>query len=550
MESYEKENLSPNFEENKKKYKMALLYIQSIEAKRLIISQNFSQKKYFLVNKEWLDEFRKINNYNYAVQMLNSFNDWDNYSNFHQKISKFFSIKEAKNNINDINDGFEKNINIVFNKERINDYLNYPKNFEIVNEEFFRNCICASSGFPLFDVWIGNNLVIINDSENHNIIFVCNLVENEDNRYNSLVQVNYILVFENGNYTKNELYQILSLKNINNYFNQRKIDFNRIGQQNIIDQNGNKYGIFFSINDMEYKQINEFNNNINQGNNYQNIINVPKNNNIPNLNQNGTNSQILRSKNMNRYNLNCNDFNNMNQSPNTNNNNINEINSNEIHNRNMDLNNRMNVEDMNERNNGNQVCNYIYTNTNNSSNQTSNNQSQTNFNNFYNPQYINNDFNNMSPNFSIFNNTNNTNNPINFEHLQNLSCNDITNYINYNRYNNLANNNLNYLNNNQMNYNMNNHMDNNMNNHMNNNNMYNNMNNNNMNYNMNNNMNNNMYNNNMYNNMNNNMNYNMSNRMNNNMNNNMNNQFDNNFGNQSDNNFHRSNNYMNFKMNN
>ena len=477
MEPYEKgnENDSKKFEENKKKYKMALLYIQTREIKRLTKSDiNTLPKKYYLVNREWLDAYKKNNNYNYAVKMLNSFNDWDNYSHFHKKILKYFTFEKGKNNI--VDDDIKYNISS--NKENIDSYLNFPKNCELVKEDYFKNCLIFTQGLHLYDTWIGNNIIIINDSKNNKIIYICNLVEDEENTYNSLIQVNYVLVFENEKFAENELKVILSLRNINNYFIQRKIDINKKGKQILIDQNENKYGILYFVKN-DIKQI-AVGKNISQENNFQNINNIRDNNNISNINQN--NNKIIEKQSSDQQN----------QQLDQTNNNYNNINNNNINNNNndikMDSNNQMNIDDMKEANNSNQNFTRIFMNNFNPSYLNTNNQSQTNFNNFYNLANINNNgFNDMNYYFSNFNNYNN--NYINFHHLQDLNSNNNQNYNNIFNNNNLVNNNMNnnmISNNLNNNMNNNNYMNNNMNNEMYNNNLnnyfnHNNMNNSNMN---------------------------------------------------------------------
>ena len=85
----ESENLK--FQKGKERYKMALLFIQTKEIQKLYNSNiENSPKNYYLVSKEWLDKYKKDNNYDYAISMFNSFNEWENYSDFKQKISKYF----------------------------------------------------------------------------------------------------------------------------------------------------------------------------------------------------------------------------------------------------------------------------------------------------------------------------------------------------------------------------------------------------------------------------------------------------------------------------
>ena len=95
MES-KKEN-NHNLEENKKKFKMCLLYIQTKEIRKLYNEEIKNKpKKYYLVNKERLDKYKSINNYKYAEYYYNNYKDYKDYQDFKNKVYKYFQID--KNN--------------------------------------------------------------------------------------------------------------------------------------------------------------------------------------------------------------------------------------------------------------------------------------------------------------------------------------------------------------------------------------------------------------------------------------------------------------------
>ena len=287
--------------QKKKRYKMALLFIQTEELKRLYNSEiDLGPKKYYLVNKEWLDNYKNINDYNYSIEMLNSFKDWKDYSDFQQKISKYCRIEDLNLTQFGADDTLDNILNFSLQKEKLpNINFSYPTNCELVKEEFFNDCFKGAIGFPQYEVWIGNQFIIIKDSETQNILFLCSLIESNSN---FLIKINYILAFENEYSMNTELSILISLKDINNYLNQRNINKNMYSKQNIFDQNGKRIGVIMPLN--ENNQNNQIMNNVNK-NNYNNFNN-----------QNQQHNQILRSrqnKNNNNNNISNNNLNNQNQ---------------------------------------------------------------------------------------------------------------------------------------------------------------------------------------------------------------------------------------------
>ena len=192
----------------KKRYKMALLFIQTEELKRLYNSEiDLAPKKYYLVNKEWLDNYKNINDYNYSIEMLNSFKDWKDYSDFQQKISKYCHIEDLNLTRYGLEDALDNIFNFSLQKEKVqNINFSYPTNCELVKDEFFNDCSKGAIGFPQYEVYIGNQLIIIKDSETQNILFLCSLKESNNN---FVIKINYILAFENEFSMNSELSTII-----------------------------------------------------------------------------------------------------------------------------------------------------------------------------------------------------------------------------------------------------------------------------------------------------------------------------------------------------
>ena len=91
----QEENKEKEIKENKQNYKMSLLFIQTKELKRLFNSKmENSLKKYHIVDKSWLDEFKAKNEYKSAIEMFDSFNDWQNYEDFRDVMGDSFLVDD------------------------------------------------------------------------------------------------------------------------------------------------------------------------------------------------------------------------------------------------------------------------------------------------------------------------------------------------------------------------------------------------------------------------------------------------------------------------
>ena len=482
-------------EYNKKNYKMSLLFIQTKELKRLYYSKmENSLKKYYLVDKSWLDDYKSKNNYK-SADMFDSFNDWKNYEDFKEVMGDSFLVDD---------DYFTRLFKKV--KCKIGNYKNkeYPKNIELVCEEYFNDCFKGSVTCPLYDILIGNKSIIMFDPENKRnnkdiTIYICNRIGKEED-FNFLVKVIYIIVFDNLEIMNEELKEICSSEGVNNYLSKRNLKIND-KEQNIINSKNEKIGKFmvvyeetspseslvidiknpiFNLNKKEEKEegINDdLNNNtkmilneslnMSNNNNINNHINESKNKNVvvPN-----TQNKFIDNNNNNDI-FQLNGFSNLNLGNQYQNNNINNDFIDDTQNNQKMLNSSPNI--------NNNIMNLNNINTfngnNNSKNDNNNNNKITNNNNlnFYdkmnfstsivynNNSYLQNNNNNLiNNNYNNNNNYNMNNNYINSTYMNNNYNIGNNNYIydnymnaNYNINNNINNNNMNnnYTNNNNFN---------------------------------------------------------------------------------------------------
>ena len=116
MESIENENGNQNKNENnkEKKYKMSLLFIQTKELQKYYNQEmEISPKNYYLVDKNWLDNYKEENNYKNATEMLKVFDDWEDYDDFKQKIRISYGVEENKQTLLQITEFIDNFFNII-----------------------------------------------------------------------------------------------------------------------------------------------------------------------------------------------------------------------------------------------------------------------------------------------------------------------------------------------------------------------------------------------------------------------------------------------------
>ena len=490
---------------NKKNYKMSLLFIQTKELKRFYNSKMENiLRKYHLVDKSWLDDFKAKNDYK-SADMFDSFNDWKTYEDFREVMGDSFLVED--------NLFTRMFISIACKKEKYKYDINFPINAELVCLQYFLDCLKGTVICPTCDILIGDKSIIIVDNEskskNKAVIFICSLIGREED-YNFCINVEHIINYNNLNIMNAEFKEISISGGINNYLLKRKINVNKNEEQNVIDSKNNFIGKFIHI-EINNKENNEamnnkirnpiynldkiinINNNPNINNSNGNINNKYNNNmqnfsnNFSNQNINNQNNIINNNSNNGNFGINAFSMVNLGNNNRNNNNNINYDNMIEelsqtgkfinealnikgskinygIHKNNQNLNQNNNMNNinfsqnyMNKNKNGNNNINNNMFQMNNNMNQY-NNMLQNSYNNMNQYNNMNNNFN---PNINNYNNSINSmnfiSNNINFNNNMPMNMNYFAN--NMQNYNNI-NNNMNMSNNNTFNCNMNNNMNN------------------------------------------------------------------------------------------
>ena len=328
---------SPQNEGNNiQKYVMSLLFIQTKELhKKYHNDLELSPINYYLIDKEWLDNYKQKNFYDSSVEMLKSFDDYNDYEDFRQKIKSSFNIDEK--NIYSIEEKYDKK-NYLDKKEKIEKYSSaFNREGELVQEQFIKECYRDIRVFQIQEGYIGNETILLTDEDNDNVVYSYSLVENPENINNFYIQVESILIFGSSNIMAEEFNFLVDCQGIKNYLNRKNIDISKNEEQDILDNKGQKIGIFLNLKKSSNLQNQKdilrtkpyFNNNQNNQQNYlptlNDALNSNNNNNNFNFINEGPSAQnyILNNNNSNLINNGSNHMNNNNI---INNNNFNFIN--------------------------------------------------------------------------------------------------------------------------------------------------------------------------------------------------------------------------------
>ena len=436
-------------EENLRKHKMALLYSQTRELHNLYNSNkiSFLSNRYYLIEKQYLENFKKQPDYSKAIEYFKECDCIHNYSTFKKKLDKAFdtdSINLKKNY--ELYD--EENIKSIEKNE-------LTEEISLVKADFLSEFVKNLSKMISHFIYLGNKLIIIKGNLKSSLYF-CQLESNEGNYYEDFcVKIIYYIDYNNENILKREIDKIISENKIINIDNYNK------GNYVLKDPSGNIYGTLVVLKNINNQNQNNIENNMynrNMNNNMNSNMNNTLNNSNNNLNNNNFNNKEnnnipLNNLNNNNENKNMNFNNNLpNNQPNIinwtlsiNNNNYgipfnpNQSNMNNFMNNNFNssgnvINNQMNY-DMNVNNNMNNIMN---------------NNQMSNFNN-YNSSNIN----QQNNNFMVTQGFNNSMNNMNYPQNNNFFNNQMDNSNKIQNNNNMSNNNLifsNNMNNNQNNF--------------------------------------------------------------------------------------------------
>ena len=244
-------------DENSKNYKMTLLYTQTKELhEKFNKKMELSPSYYYLVDKKWLDNYKERYQYKTIIQKLKNENKYNNYENIKAELSEKYKINEIDLTKIDV----EKIISNFFScqTQHLEQYkLEVPINIELVNNQFFEDCLKDSNqiGFIKTNVYIGDQTILIVDDKKNNknidVLYCCSLFPSDADNYNFFVKVEYILIFNDTQTTIEEIGNIRDIGGLNKYLIDRNIFINKKEEQIIRNKEGKIIGKFlkFEIND-------------------------------------------------------------------------------------------------------------------------------------------------------------------------------------------------------------------------------------------------------------------------------------------------------------
>ena len=239
-----------------KKVEMSLLFGQSLEIQTLYYQSfqddSFNPLKYYLLPKNWIDKYKHIFNYNLFKPNINDYSD---YNSFKFKIltdnATEAKISDSSNLNNDEIPPIEKH----FIKNH-NCQIEYPLDFFPVREEVFKHLKFIPNEY-LCELIIGNNNIFVIDNKSKKNIFVCSIDFDKEELDDFLVNVNYIIIYENPNIFKKEMKNHISKKGFGKYCKEKNLNLNLNELQDIKDKE-DKIGIFLPINNNNNETPNGF----------------------------------------------------------------------------------------------------------------------------------------------------------------------------------------------------------------------------------------------------------------------------------------------------
>ena len=234
---------------------LILLYANEKELNKILplnIADEYDFKNYYIVNKNWINKFKSLFNYDEVYKIISKINKYNSYKGYEKNIQSFFSKNELTNiimNIKNNPDELIKQLSQIqffpeVDKQSIRLEINCPIDFELISKSLFNI-------FKIFDVnkeinmsklkhkmIIGNSNLYLQSNSNSNIFYIyCYKKNNEFN------------LFAINNFIKNKyfykiFYQFLLNDDFISYIIKKNYDTNKINcAQDLFDSNNKKVGI-------------------------------------------------------------------------------------------------------------------------------------------------------------------------------------------------------------------------------------------------------------------------------------------------------------------
>ena len=226
---------------------LILLYANKKEIERLW-SYNGNDKnninKYILVNKIWIETFKKEFHYTDITTILDQNYQYETYNDYKNYISSFENVPDFQNIIQKIQripNTLSGEIKIVPNKKKYNNNIIYPENFELVIDSLFeklKNFIINKSEVNNnqfeYNIFIGNKTIYLQSNANPQYYYVY-IYDDKENKYILLA----FIFIKNIQIFKDIFNKYLINKTFDQYISEKKIDKNKLNQIQIIKNSYN-----------------------------------------------------------------------------------------------------------------------------------------------------------------------------------------------------------------------------------------------------------------------------------------------------------------------
>ena len=261
---------SSNLETNENKSKiiksLILLYANEKEILRFYNQGIYDLKKYYLINKTWIDKYKEIYHYNEIckIPLINGINSLNDCSTILTLVNGMNEIKTIYNLIN-IDTYTLQNISQAVEAKIFgeNNEFQYSENFAILNESIFNLLSQISSNIKIkddYDINFGKLSLCLRNKYDLNKMYFYQYINNSF-QISGMIE----LFADEWKYIYNKHF---SKKTFAQYLTEKNINLGLIGQKQSLLSTGNKLlGYIYLINKMgEHNKINEniiSNNNVN-----------------------------------------------------------------------------------------------------------------------------------------------------------------------------------------------------------------------------------------------------------------------------------------------
>ena len=254
---------------NLKIKEMALIFANLKEVENLINkqlpSENIEPTKYYLLPKEWVDNYKNKYNYDSVISGINVY-ALNDYTSFKSLLEDEISFKSILGNPSiQINSEIELELPIPSYLQdlssSINEKICFPRNFVPIREEIINEYTCLDFNIYnkklfLYDIIIGEENIYVLDNNNKLNLFICKY-EKENEYFNPIKLLSFL-----EEKTFDEMIKCIFDKNrTNNYFKEKKINEKGEIEQEICDNKGSLIGsgfeLFQSINNDNIPKVNE-----------------------------------------------------------------------------------------------------------------------------------------------------------------------------------------------------------------------------------------------------------------------------------------------------